>query len=241
VIQATAVNSVGSVPSTPSFVVPGSYNPQATTPISISASGPPIMALRPTSPASLGDLSRNTQEDSGHVLGPSSGSIDLFATAIDQPTGQTAAISFINVYALVSTRDDVPVGTYVPCTAPEFFIRVSGGARTTYGITSGVVPADMGDFENPVWVREGITTRPGGGAWRWSDIASIDELGIAANYTLGIGDFTNLRLDEVWVEVYGQQGSIATPIVIRSRAGSPIRKTFTQVVSSLIVLSVRSA
>lgn len=215
VSQPAAVGSVGEVPTPVSFVVDGSYDPSAVTTLPVDLAGNVGMTLRPTTPATLGDQSRSSQEDSGLIIVSGSGDINLFATVIEDSIGAASAVSYLKLYAYVSTSDIVPdPNVYVPCISPKFILKVSGGARAFYDLASGSVPA-AGVFDQPVWVSQNITTRPTGGDWTFPDIDNLVELGITAHYTLGSGQYTNLRLDEVWLEVWGPQGSLVPPIVVR--------------------------
>ena len=218
-----SVAMLAEIPEQTADMVTDSYDPTAVTSLN-------FQSIRPTTPASLGDQQRNTQEDSGHVMGAGSGDINLFATVVqDAAGGGSGAISFVRIYGYVSTRDDVPAGVYVACTAPNFIVKVSGGSRTPLGLVTGTIPATMGLANGPIWTSADQATRPAGGAWTWTDINNLVELGITAHYTLGVGDFTNLRLDEVWLDVYGPLGSDLPPIAISVPMGQPVRKTLTMV------------
>lgn len=84
-----------------------------------------------------------------------------------------------------------------------------------------------------------VTAKPDGSPWTWLDVAAIPSASVKmdhANITT-VGHFAEMYVTEVYVEAYGPQGSVPVPIVLRSRAGSPIRKTLVQVASAIVVLS----
>ena len=204
--------------------VADSYDPTAATPLPVINVGTPKTVIRPTTPSTLGDQTRGTQEDAGQIIGPGSGDINLFGTVIEDPQQASGVISYIKLYALVSTSDVVPApNIYVACTTQQFILKISGGGRTTYGMVSGSVPTTTGVFDQPVWISDNITSRPTGGAWTWTDLANLVELGITAHYTLGTNEFTNLRLDEVWLEAWGPQGSDVPPIEVQTRLGNIVK------------------
>lgn len=197
-----------------------SYDPTAivNVPVGINVATP-VMVVRPTTPASLGDQTRLTQEDSGTINGPGSGDIFLFGTVFTGTSG-SGGIAGVKLFAYVSTTDTVPPGIYVQCTVPLFILKLSGGSRQTYGLVSGSTPSNMAQDNLPLWVGDLITSKPGGGAWTWADLANLVEMGVTAHYTMGVGDFTELRLDEVYMEVHTAIGANVEPIRIRGRCGN---------------------
>jgi hypothetical protein len=127
------------------------------------------------------------------------------ATVIGNSEGQSGPVTHVKVFALVSVVDTTPFpNVYIPCTMQEIVLKVGAEARGTFGLLSGSVP---GVAEVATWESGDIAQKPGGGAWTWPDLDNLSELGVTAQYALGTVQYTNLRLDEIWIEVYGPQGT----------------------------------
>jgi hypothetical protein len=103
-------------------------------------------------------------------------------------------------------------------TSPQAIVKTAGQARTAWGLAVYPIPQNPGDIVQ--WESVPITTKPGGGAWTIAAVNAIDEWGITATYALAILQYTNLRLDEVWLEAYGVLGSAVEPLRLRLRAGN---------------------
>lgn len=194
-----------------------SYDPTYTTSIPVTSGPAMAMKLRATTPAELGDDSRGSFVDGGQVIGPGSGDYNLFAIVMQAASGADT-IAHIILHALVSTDDTVPFpNVYVPVTAPSAILKLSGGSRTPFGFASApsiTVPGNVAE-----WISAPITTKPGGGAWTWEDLNNLVECGVTAHYTLGTLQYTTLRLDEVWLEIFSVQGSIVAPLSLALFAG----------------------
>lgn len=195
------------------------FDPTTVVNLSATTTGLGNSIIRPTTPAELGDGSLLSFIDPyGHLIGPGSGEVWLYATAWPPFTG-VGNIDHVKLYADVTVDDTVPApNDYVPMGTREFFLKLSGGSRTTYGAVLN--PAVLVPGGTAHWESGPITDKPGGGAWTWADLANIVEMGVHGAYTLGTNEYTNLQLAEFFAEVYGAIGTSGQTIKFKVRIGT---------------------
>lgn len=211
-----AVDGVGEVP-IPVIEV-GLYQPVTATAQVVDNEGPVGMRIYPTSPASLSDLSTLSGSGVSHIIGPGSGSTTILGTSITGAAGGSGVITHIIIQGDVWIDDTVPApNSYVPHTAHFFHVKIPSVAAATYGTVSGIIPAAPNGRSH--WNSGPLTDRPGGGAWTWANLQGLEELGITASYTLGTNEYSVLSLQEIWIEVYGPQGSNIPALAVKARTG----------------------
>lgn len=168
------------------------------------------VTLRATAPAELGD--GNTATDTREVLvGVSSGTARLVATAMADAVDPGSTITHVKVFAYVGL---LPGAIFDHYTAARLVWKL--GATQATGAVA--VPPFV-DLEAP-WIggagkyvslhlrsSADLTTKPGGGAWTWADVNALVDVGVEVDYSLTGGEVGGVLLGEVWVEVYGPEGS----------------------------------
>lgn len=258
------VSGVGSVVEPESAaIVPDSYDPELVTSQSFSA-------IRPTTPAALGDQDASTEVSYRQATPEATGVAEVKATVMSDvpPEQQFPAIAHVVFHALAyivdigpyarafvgnpitwpgypahpNTRmawkvgvdeaqsplinDDPAIGTGLVSDGIGGFMPGTGFVLTHDA--DGFDPGDGVSTEATLHTAD-IATQPNGSPWTWAALNSLTDVCVRWSWAGASPafDFADLDVSEMWVEVFGPQGSVPEVITLRQAIGKPSRNIIT--------------
>jgi hypothetical protein len=128
----------------------------------------------------------------------------------------SGAISGVIVHAYCRVTHDEAI----TISSPQFVMVGQTVAMTSppHGVWGETTPSDC--------VSALLTTHDGAHEWTWDNIfAALAGTKVQVHVVYeGFGTPVTFDLSELWVEVYGEIGSVPEPIIMRQKIGLPIRK-----------------
>lgn len=231
VIPVDAVGAAFEAGFTDGVVVPDSYDPLAvTTKLSRQSFGSPTPLSSPqltvirAKDANLKDQRLDTYDSDSSGIGPTSETLAIVMSGVDpDDIAEAGAISYVTMHCMARLREGDGGSVHRPTASNARFSWGSGTAVLTAPLPSGpysAVPEAELRSTGP------IATRNGSDPWQWSDLTS----GTFAVWSVlvdvaivDVGDFAQLDVAEVWMEVHGPIGLFAPPVRIPMRMARPVR------------------
>lgn len=188
-----------------------------------------LVRLNAQTPAFLGDQDHSTGVYD-NVSNPSPYAASVKATAMvdpaNPPFAPSGSVSSVKFFAtggiFIGLSGDPSAG------ATNFLMKWKVGAVTDSAVPTGtwpqitdlLLPDALGMMETAA-----ITTKPGGGAWTWQDIADLVDVEITCDVVFEDPTGVAHYAAEIYAEVTGEIGPVGEPI---------------QIVKKLLVADIRS-
>lgn len=192
-----------------------------------------FVVMRPTTPSELGDADLSTFIQDETFTPAAGGTIAVTATVMADPVIPLATtISYVifraccwqfdrDVAHASNHRMEWTVGANTGSSA----LTNDGGLSEIFTQAADGIDSDETDVALRFFIRTGqIATQPNGSAW---DVASLNAMqDVSVKFDYPIDTITaELEVSEIFVEVYGPQGSQVPPISVRALGGPFIIKT----------------
>jgi len=195
-----------------------------------------FVPVRATTPATLGDGDLATWEDFiDNALGLTSGTAVVTATVMEDPTPGGA---ITGVVFRATGKWLYPGPAILTTGTHRFKVTVGGNVGTiTCPVKFNTAGFDASGFNWYLWAdtidSAMSTTQPDGSPWTWAAINAMVDVKVEGDYTKGAGGIADMRVAEIWAEVYMTIGSIPNIIHASGRRGpslgsggiAPVRKS----------------